>query len=206
MSVLSPPPVANHPRVPESKLAAAGIQRLTIPVLETERLRFRLPTLDDFEAYVDFFTSSRADYYGGQQDRRATWRSMATMCGHWHLHGFGPFALEEKSSGRLIGHVGPWFPEGWPEPEITWALFEGSEGKGYAFEAAKTVLQFAFEKLGWTTAISAIISKNNRSIALAERLGAVNSGKKLDLRGDALDIYRHLPATEFLARFKGDVA
>ena len=29
------------------------------------------------------------------------------MSGHWALHGFGMFAVEEKSSGKYVGRVGP---------------------------------------------------------------------------------------------------
>ena len=67
---------------------------------------------------------------------------------HWVLRGYGPFALEDKATGAFIGVAGPWFPEGWPEPEITWALMLGQTGKGYATEAARRALAFARDTLG----------------------------------------------------------
>ena len=41
-------------------------------------------------------------------DRVAGWRNAAVMAGHWALHGFGMFVVEEKSSGKFVGRVGPW--------------------------------------------------------------------------------------------------
>src|SRR5690606_18513350 len=55
--------------------------------------------------------------------------------GHWALRGYGPWALERKDTGAFVGLCGPWYPEGWIEPEITWALMPGHHGLGFATEA-----------------------------------------------------------------------
>ena len=53
------------------------------------------------------------------------WRNAAILSGHWVLHGFGMFVVEEKSSGRFAGRVGPWFPPGWPGFEVGWVSRTG---------------------------------------------------------------------------------
>ena len=47
---------------------------------------------------------------------------LMTMIGSWHATGFAMFSVIEKSSGRWVGRLGPWMPEGWPGPEVGWAI------------------------------------------------------------------------------------
>ncbi len=164
----------------------------TVPTLETERLILRGVVEADFPAYADFFADEHSTFYGGPVERWEAWRKFATFSGHWVLRGYGPFALEDKATGAFIGVAGPWFPEGWPEPEITWALMLGQTGKGYATEAARRALAFARDTLGWTTAISLIDAQNGPSIALAKRLGAAYE-RDVVFSFATLGVYRHQP-------------
>jgi hypothetical protein len=43
------------------------------------------------------------------------------MIGAWPAHGFAMFSVIEKESGRRIGRLGPWQPDGWPGHKIGWA-------------------------------------------------------------------------------------
>ena len=38
-----------------------------------------------------------------------------------------------------LGVVGLMFPEGWPEPEIAWSLFDAAEGRGIALDSSGDV-------------------------------------------------------------------
>jgi len=67
------------------------------------------------------------------------WRALASMIGHWQLRGYGPYAIENKKSKKIIGIAGFWYPNDWPEPEIKWALIPEYWGKGYATEAALAI-------------------------------------------------------------------
>lgn len=172
---------------------------LNIPRLETERLILRGPEASDFEAYCAFLTDPvRADGFGVEKDRPKAWRWFALNIGHWALHGYGYFTIEDKESGAPCGLTGIWNPEGWPEPEIGWVVFEGFEGRGIAREAATRARQWAYDDLGMTTLTSNIVPGNDRSIALAERLGArfERSYTNVEMGEDML--YRH-PGPEALA-------
>jgi RimJ/RimL family protein N-acetyltransferase len=148
--------------------------RLTdTPVLETERLVLRAPAPQDYDVWVPFAMSRRAQFIGGPYSEAKAWRAFGHMIGHWTMRGFGLFVLTLKDSGQAIGAAGPWYPADWPEKEIGWTLWSSeAEGKGYAYEAALAARDHAYRTLGWTQAVSYIDAPNARSIALAERLGA----------------------------------
>jgi RimJ/RimL family protein N-acetyltransferase len=170
------------------------------PRLETERLVLRSFAPGDVESFAGFYASEASRFVGGPENGVATWRRIASYAGCWMLRGYGKFVVEEKASGRAVGIVGPWFPDGWPEPEIGWTILPEFEGRGYATEAAARAIAFAYDELGWTTAMSAIFPGNERSFRLAGRLGARYDGSAEIKPYGALEIYRHLPAAEFKAQ------
>ena len=98
------------------------------------------------------------------------------MAGSWVLRGYGMFSVIERRSGRWIGHVGPWSPEGWPGTEVGWSLARDAWGQGYATEAAAASMDWAVATLGWTDIIHTIKPGNLASAAVAKRLGSVNRG------------------------------
>ncbi|MGB7321095.1 MAG: GNAT family N-acetyltransferase, partial [Albidovulum sp.] len=143
------------------------------PTLQTERLTLRGPEARDYEPIAAFFADDvRSRGFGGPQNRNEAWRWFASMIGHWVLHGYSFWILDTRA-GETVGMVGIWGPEGWPEPELGWVMFENGESKGYAYEAALAVRAHAYQNLGFTTLSSNIFPGNTRSIALAERMGAV---------------------------------
>lgn len=143
------------------------------PTLETERLVLRRPDDRDTEAAIAFLASDRARFVGGPLDLGQAWRAHAKMVGHWGLRGFGLFAVTEKSTGKTLGIAGPYYPGNWPEHELGWHIWDPAyEGKGIAYEAVLAARAWVYGTLGWKTAVSYIDPGNDRSIALAERLGA----------------------------------
>lgn len=144
-----------------------------VPVLETDRLTLRGPAPQDIEPVIAFYADPvRSAGFGGPLKRDDAWRWFALSVGHWCLHGYGFWTVETKDD-EIVGIVGIWNPEGWPEPELGWVMFENGEGKGFAFEAAKAVRDYAYEVLGMTTMSSNILPSNDRSKALARKMGAV---------------------------------
>jgi len=119
-----------------------------------------------------------------------TWQVLAAMTGHWQMRGYGPYAVVERNTGRVLGPVGLWYPLGWPEPEIKWALARDYWGRGYAVEAARAVRRMAGEMLPEIRLISLIQVDNRASIALAERMGALFE-KTLPFRDRVWRLYRH---------------
>lgn len=162
-----------------------------IPTLRTERLLLRGFRETDLDAFAAIGADPEVMRYLGDGrtfGRDDAWRQMAMFLGHWALRGFGPWAVEERSTGAYVGRVGLYCPEGWPGPEVGWVLARAHWGKGFALEAARAALDHAFRVLGWSRAISVIQPDNARSIRVAERLGERLDGDMM-VRGQRARIY-----------------
>jgi RimJ/RimL family protein N-acetyltransferase len=89
------------------------------------------------------------------------------------VDGFGLFAIERRQDGRLLGFVGammlPWAPD--PYPEIGWRLAREGWGQGYATEAAREAMRFAFDDVGSDALVSYTTVTNVRSRRVMEKLG-----------------------------------
>lgn len=164
---------------------------MDIPTLETARLRMRAFRVDDLDAYAAMCADPEVMRFlgtGVTLDRSEAWRSMAGFLGHWALRGYGMWALEEKQTGTLVGRSGFLNPEGWPGFELGWTLGRPSWGKGFATEAARRALDYAFEDLGRERVISLIRPANTPSMRVAERLGMVRAGE-VELLGGPAFVY-----------------
>jgi RimJ/RimL family protein N-acetyltransferase len=117
-----------------------------------------------------------ARFIGGVTPRAVTWRMLMTMIGAWHATGISMFSVFEKASGRWVGRLGPWLPEGWPGPEVGWAITRECWGRGYATEGATAAIDWAFDRLGWTDVIHSISPDNIASQQVARKLGSRNRG------------------------------
>jgi len=165
--------------------------------IETDRLILRAPCMEDFEACAAFLATPRSKNIGaGNMNSLDAWRVFSRIAGMWFLRGYGLFVVEDKATGKSLGAIGPWNPITWPEPELGWSIWDAeAEGKGIAFEAASAARDYAFNTLGWDTAVSYIDASNSRSIALAERLGATLDPEAATPDFDDSDepclVYRH---------------
>jgi len=147
------------------------------PILETARLILRPPLEEDLDGFAEMMADeAAARFVGGVQTRAGAWRGMAAMAGSWALKGYGMFSVIERSSGRWVGRLGPWRPEGWPGAEIGWGLVRSAWGKGYATEGSAAAIDWAFDALGWDDVIHCIDPANSGSIRVAERLGSARRG------------------------------
>jgi RimJ/RimL family protein N-acetyltransferase len=165
---------------------------MIVPELRTERLLlrgFREQDLDDWAAICADAEVMRWVGREGAVDRGEAWREIALHHGHWELRGYGMFAVEELESGRVVGRVGPWEPEGWPDFEVGWTTGRPWWGRGYAPEAARASILWAFEELGRDHVISLIADDNARSQAVAAKLGSRLDGR-VTVRGHDLRVYR----------------
>jgi ribosomal-protein-alanine N-acetyltransferase len=163
-----------------------------IPTLTTERLTLRAPSMADFPAWVAFRADPlRSQGVGGPVSEAVAFEKFGEIIGHWQLRGFGRFLVADTQADEALGVVGPYHPPDWPEPEIAWSLFANAEGRGIALEAARASRAWAYETLGWSTAISMIVPGNTRSIALAQRMGCTRDPDFIHADMGAMQVWRH---------------
>ncbi len=149
------------------------------PTLETERLRLRHYTKDDFAAHHAILSDEAVMRQLGVPglNREENWRRFAASVGMWELMGFGGWAVVRKADEQLVGMVSlfnAWRaiePALGEEPEMGWIFAPQVHGLGIAREASRAALDWADAALA-PTPIWAIISPDNApSFKLAERLG-----------------------------------
>ena len=108
----------------------------------------------------------------------------------YQQHGFGLYAVLLKDDATLIGMCGLVKRDGLDDIDIGFALLACYEGQGYAAEAARATLNYAYEKqaLGRVVAITA--ADNGRSIRLLKRLGMAYEGTvKLTVDGGPVELF-----------------
>jgi len=157
--------------------------------LSTARLTLRQPREDDFAAMLAFNETPRAVFLGGTVPRQQVWRNHLANIGHWALRGYGFWSVDTHE-GEFVGRVGVIYHDGWPEPELAWHVFANGEGKSYAAEAALAAREDAYSRLNMAPMVSLIDAANARSLALAQRLGAVFEREDA-LLGHPCHVYRH---------------
>jgi RimJ/RimL family protein N-acetyltransferase len=167
--------------------------RLDNPVIETERLKLRKWCGTDVAPNIAMLSdpgTARFITADGKPvtDELVGRRNAAIMSGHWVLHGVGMFVVEEKSSGKFAGRVGPWFPPGWPGFEVGWGISSEFRGRGYAVEAARASIDWSFATFELNQIIHCIDCENTASQAVARRLGA-EKGQEIDLFGHVADVW-----------------
>jgi RimJ/RimL family protein N-acetyltransferase len=161
-----------------------------IPTLTTARLLLRALTFDDWGPYWRLMRSERARYMGGPFTEKQAWGMFCADHAQWDLFGCGALMMDDRRDGACLGQVGINSGPLYPEQELGWFVFAEAEGRGYAFEAASALRDWARDEKRLRTLVSYIDPENDRSRVLAERLGAVPDDHAA--RPDPTDlVFRH---------------
>ena len=156
--------------------------------IETERLLLRQWRDGDWHGLHRTYCDQEVMGWIGASaaDLPATAAAVGRMSMHWRLLGYGMFAVEERSSGEIIGRVGlmlhPDWPVDGPKVEVGWTLQRSVWGRGFATEGAKASLEFGFGTLGFPQIFSMTRPDNARSRAVMERSGLTERGE-IDFHG-----------------------
>ena len=127
--------------------------------------------------------------------REDSLRRIFLAAGQWPILGMGMWAVELKSSMRMVGHLGFFdmerdiSPSLLGQPEMGWIFDRSVHGQGLAFEACVAALDWAEANLA-PVAIPAIISTENvASMKLAAKLGFVREPDGV-YKGESIAIFR----------------
>lgn len=172
---------------------------MTLPVIQTDRLLLSGLGRQHLEDFTRLQYDPRvAEWLGGlpdpprsqQEQREDTWRVIATFLGHWALRGYGQWAVTDRETGTFLGRAGLWNPEGWPGVEVGWLIDPEAQNRGYASEAGRASVDFAFDHLGLDEVISVTVPHNAASRRVMEKVGLTDTGQRIDLRGHEQVLYR----------------
>lgn len=146
------------------------------PELATERLLLRRWRADDRAAFAALNADARVmEHFPGRLSEVQSRDLMLRIERHFDQHGFGLWALERRDAPGLIGFTGLSVPElegtFTPCVEIGWRLAFEHWGRGYATEAARAAVDFAFGALGLRELVSFTVPANTLSLAVMRRLG-----------------------------------
>ena len=161
------------------------------PQLDTDRLTLRTPTAADLPAYEAFYTAAgdvtEGHYRGGRSSAEVA-DILAADIAHWKTNGFGIWLLRLTGSDNVLGGAGLARETGWPA-ELTWWLMPAARGQGYATEASRTIIAYAYDVLRWEQVQTFMRDWNIASHRLAQRLGGVKVARDVFPDGVTRDIY-----------------
>ena len=143
-------------------------------ILETERLLLREMTQDDLPALQGILQDEETMYaYNGAFDEAETQAWLDRQLSRYAQYGFGLWAVVLKESGGMIGQCGltmqPW--RGDEVLEVGYLFNRAFWHHGYATEAARGCMEYAFDLLGAREVCSIIRKTNLPSRRVAERNG-----------------------------------
>ncbi|GAB3649770.1 GNAT family N-acetyltransferase [Glycomyces tarimensis] len=145
--------------------------------LTTERLVLRPFTEDDVEPFAAINADPEVMRYIGNGEPRGieeTREGVRKSMSRWEEQGWGTLAVEHAESGEFLGFaalaVPEFLPEILPAVEVGWRIGRPHWGRGYATEAAREAIRFAFEELGMDRLVSCIHAENAASVRVAEKL------------------------------------
>lgn len=110
----------------------------------------------------------------------------------WDERGHGLLAVCDKSGGDFLGRIGLKHWSQFDETEVGWILRRDAWGQGYATEAGRACVEWGFSELGVPYLTAMIGPGNERSIAVAERLG-FSPLREDELLGEPMVVYSLSP-------------
>jgi RimJ/RimL family protein N-acetyltransferase len=145
-------------------------------MLKTERLYLRKWQKEDFPAFAKLNSCPKVCEFlpktltGQLSDNLAN-----KIINHFEKYGFGLFALQRIDTDEFIGFTGlskPDFDAHFtPAVEIGWRLNSNHWGNGFATEAAKAVVNYAFDDLRLDEIVSFTVPQNLKSRNVMEKIG-----------------------------------
>lgn len=144
-------------------------------ILETERLQLRQYTEDDNHFSYELMNSESWIKYIG--DRKISSPEVAkeyikkSYLPSYDENGHGAYVVILKETGKPVGACGLYKRPNLDHPDIGFALLPDYLGKGYGFESADAVMNYARNELKLTTIFGITVEDNKASQKLLEKIG-----------------------------------
>lgn len=143
------------------------------PILESDRIRLRLPRSNDLDNIFRLGSNPRVMQFitpGKVQSRSEAridlQKRIATACddlGYW--------VAEVRQTGEFLGWMALKQMEDKKEVEMGYRFLEEYWGKGYATEGGRKILEYAFRTLYLERVAAVALEENRASTRVMEKLG-----------------------------------
>ncbi|CZP45226.1 spermidine N1-acetyltransferase [Legionella pneumophila] len=145
-------------------------------ILETRRLFLRTFQEKDVESLIAINQDPKVmQFFPAIPTREETIAFIDKIISHQEEKNFSLYATEIKNTGEMIGFVGlftaTFQAHFTPAVEIGWRLSSKHWNQGYATEAAKAVLDYAFRKIDLDEVVSFTSALNKPSIRVMQKIG-----------------------------------
>jgi RimJ/RimL family protein N-acetyltransferase len=149
---------------------------VSAPALSTERLVLRTWRPSDHAPFAALNADPEVmEHFPAALTRDESDALIARIEAGFAQHPFGLWATEVVETGEFIGFVGLAVPNFdapfMPTVEVGWRLARGAWGHGYASEAAREALRYAFDDVGLDEVVSFTSVSNLRSQRVMQRIG-----------------------------------
>lgn len=145
-------------------------------IIETKRLYLREINQNDFDSLCKILQDEETMYaYNGAFNDQEVQEWLNNQIARYKKYGFGLWAVVLKKTDKMIGQCGltmqPWYDE--EVLEVGYLFQKEFWHFGYATEAAKACINYAFEKLNTNEICSIIRDTNIASQNVALRNGLI---------------------------------
>jgi RimJ/RimL family protein N-acetyltransferase len=146
--------------------------------LETSRLTLRRWQEDDRVAFAEMNADPVVmHYFEAPFTREQSDEAIDRYLAAFDRDGFSFFAATVRETGDFAGTIGlqimrfavPNLPQ--PAVEIGWRLTQAAQGKGFATEGARAIVDFAFNQLGLNEVVAITALPNRASRHVMDKLG-----------------------------------
>jgi [ribosomal protein S5]-alanine N-acetyltransferase len=146
-----------------------------VKILETERMWLRHLCADDAGFLVELLNEAGFRQNVGDRGVRNTVDAcryiLTGPVASYQQFGFGMYLVELKETGAPLGICGLLKRDSTEEIEIGFAYLERFWGKGYAYEAAAALMDYARRSLRLKRIAATTVPGNRGSIRILEKLG-----------------------------------
>jgi len=166
-------------------------------LFESARLRGRRWMPRDLQVLEDVYGDRAAMRWVGDGEpltRAQCEEWLQVTEANYRTRGYGMFALEERSTGAVVGFCGLVHPGGQPDVEVKYALLRAHWGRGLATEAVSALLGFAHAVLGIECAIATVAPDNVASHRVLTKAGMTQRVPRHNPDGSITHVFQwHAP-------------
>jgi len=157
--------------------------------IETKRLRLRPLAPEDRDALFVIYADPEVSRYLLAQPRsieefRQPFQKMVELSST-----LGMWVVISKADNHMIGRCGfyPFSEE--RTPELAYLLSRAYWGAGFATEAARSCLEYAFSEQGWAEVVAMVRPENRASARVLAKVG-MKRLRTIRVRGNTMELYR----------------